>query len=240
MALHATRDRPHTPAQPLSNHPTNTYSSVTSGPLIVLITDRPSVARFLSDQGASREPPIRVTRVALSAADVRAHQADVERAAAAMIDIGSEPDEAVRVCEELREQRRDLPVMAVVCCPKPTTTWHIRGLLAGGIQDLVDSKVAPGELLDKLVALASGSRQTRIDLHDRYGSAIQAHISSEDEQLIQLVARGLSDVEIGARLNVAERTVRKRLERLKSLLDVRNRFELAAWAGAAGFYKIGS
>ena len=51
-----------------------------------------------------------------------------------------------------------------------------------------------------------------------------------------LVAQGLSDREIGARLHLSRHTVHHKIERLRGDLGLRNRTELAAWAGRQGLY----
>jgi DNA-binding NarL/FixJ family response regulator len=64
-------------------------------------------------------------------------------------------------------------------------------------------------------------------------------LDADDLQLLGLVACGLSDVEIGMRLQLGERTVRDRVRSLRQVLQVKNREELAAWAGAHGYYRPG-
>ena len=55
-------------------------------------------------------------------------------------------------------------------------------------------------------------------------------------QLLELVALGLPDHEIGRRLHLSPHTVKHQIEDLRTALRVRNRTELAAWAGKNGFY----
>jgi DNA-binding NarL/FixJ family response regulator len=57
-----------------------------------------------------------------------------------------------------------------------------------------------------------------------------------DQTLIGLVSLGLSDQEIGRKLRLSPHTVHHRIERLRTELGVRNRIELAAWAGYQGVY----
>jgi DNA-binding NarL/FixJ family response regulator len=55
-------------------------------------------------------------------------------------------------------------------------------------------------------------------------------------ELLQLVARGLPDHEIGRRLHMSPHTVKHHIEDLRDGLGARNRIELAAWAGRNGLY----
>lgn len=55
-------------------------------------------------------------------------------------------------------------------------------------------------------------------------------LSDEDIALLRLVADGLSDTTIARRLEVTDRTVRRRLRRVCDTLGVRSRLEAAVQA----------
>jgi DNA-binding NarL/FixJ family response regulator len=71
----------------------------------------------------------------------------------------------------------------------------------------------------------------------RRGPAGQAYMQRALE-VIALVAHGLSDREIGARLHLSRHTVHHKIERLRDDLGLKNRIELAAWAGRHGLYVV--
>jgi DNA-binding NarL/FixJ family response regulator len=71
----------------------------------------------------------------------------------------------------------------------------------------------------------------------RRGPAGQAYVQRALE-VIALVAHGLSDREIGARLHLSRHTVHHKIERLRDDLGLKNRIELAAWAGRHGLYVV--
>ena len=54
--------------------------------------------------------------------------------------------------------------------------------------------------------------------------------------LLQMITCGLSDREIAERIHRSPHTVKHQIERLRDRLELRNRIELAAWAGAMGYY----
>jgi DNA-binding CsgD family transcriptional regulator len=59
-------------------------------------------------------------------------------------------------------------------------------------------------------------------------------VSQRQEQILRLVAAGLSDKEIAAQLNLSPHTVRSHLQRLYRERGFRNRAEaVAAWLGSA-------
>jgi DNA-binding CsgD family transcriptional regulator len=59
---------------------------------------------------------------------------------------------------------------------------------------------------------------------------------AEDLGLLARAATGVTEEELGLALHLSSRTIHHRLERLRERLGVRNRIELAAWAGARGLY----
>jgi DNA-binding NarL/FixJ family response regulator len=207
---------------------------------VLLITNRPAVHAFLDEHGARSIPRITATSVPLSAQALALHVRDIQDAQVAMVDVGADPDAAVVVCQELQRLRPDLHVLAVVCCPNPTLPWHVRALLANGVHEMLDAQTTPNELVDRLVSLVQGRHAVRVALHRDFGalstSALE-QLGRDDQQLLEMVACGLSDVDIGLRLQLGERTVRDRVRGLRQSLLLKNREELAAWAGANGYYR---
>jgi DNA-binding CsgD family transcriptional regulator len=55
-------------------------------------------------------------------------------------------------------------------------------------------------------------------------------LSPREFEIAELVAEGLTNVEIGERLGIGGRTVESYLERLRSKLGLVSRTEVAAWA----------
>ncbi|HEY3063376.1 MAG TPA: hypothetical protein VGL99_30765 [Chloroflexota bacterium] len=207
---------------------------------ILLITNRPAVHAFVDEHGARSIPRITSTSIPLSVEALSQHARDIQEAQSAMIDVGADPDAAVSVCQELHRVRPDLRVLAVVCCPNPTMPWHVRSLLANGVHEMLDSQTTPNELIDRLVSLSERRHAVRVALHRDFGvlaSSPLEPLGRADEQLVEFVASGLSDVEIGMRLQLGERTVRDRVRSLRQQLLLKNREELAAWGGANGYYR---
>jgi DNA-binding NarL/FixJ family response regulator len=207
---------------------------------VLLISNRPAVQSFLDVHGARSVPPISITSIPLSAEALDQHAEQVHEAEAAMVDVGADPDAAVVVCQELHRRRPDLRVLAVVCCPNPTMPWHVRSMLANGVHEMLDTQTTPNELIDRLVSLVDGRHAVRVALHRDFGALANWSVEQpgrEDQALLQLVACGQSDIEIGLNLQPGERTVRERVRALRHALQLKNREELAAWAGANGYYR---
>jgi LuxR family maltose regulon positive regulatory protein len=62
-------------------------------------------------------------------------------------------------------------------------------------------------------------------------------LSGREVALLTLVARGLSNHEIGGVLHLSAHTIKHGVERLSQKIGVRNRVELAAWAGSNRHYR---
>ena len=81
-----------------------------------------------------------------------------------------------------------------------------------------------------------------LQLRHRRGAPLRAILALGKERahakvrLLELVALGLPDHEIGNRLFLGPSTVKHQIEDLRAEIGARNRIELAAWAGMHGFY----
>jgi non-specific serine/threonine protein kinase len=60
------------------------------------------------------------------------------------------------------------------------------------------------------------------------------HLSRRELDVVGLVAKGMTNHEIGSRLFISERTVEGHLDRIRNKLDVGTRTEVATWAFANG------
>jgi DNA-binding CsgD family transcriptional regulator/pimeloyl-ACP methyl ester carboxylesterase len=59
-------------------------------------------------------------------------------------------------------------------------------------------------------------------------------LTTREREVAELVAQGLTNADIGARLGIGRRTVESHLERVRSRLGLLSRTDLAAWAARAG------
>jgi DNA-binding NarL/FixJ family response regulator len=119
--------------------------------------------------------------------------------------------------------------------------WLFRALVAASVESFIDLETTGAEALDALGRVARGETVLglRLGMHKlallrdlRAGHGLRP----ESHALLEYVARGLSDQEIGQRLHLSPHTVKKHIEQLRDRLGARNRIELAAWAGRQGLY----
>jgi DNA-binding NarL/FixJ family response regulator len=204
--------------------------------LLLLATSRPAVRSFFESLG------FRVGVVAVAPESAREDPEHVARATAAVIDAALDPASAIALAQELRAQQPGLPIAAVICCPHAITPWNLRALLSAGVSGVIDLRaraedarralqgIARGESVLQL-QLGRGGRSLLDDVFSGRGARSEAQL-----RLLELVARGLPDREIGERLHLSPHTVKHHIDQLRHDVGVRNRTELAAWAGRHGFY----
>ena len=153
----------------------------------------------------------------------------------------------VVVAEWLRETLRlDIrPILAQVTCPvlvvhrrdSPQVDALRSRDVAAGIRDAVllplegtESVVWEGEvdpLLDALLSFLAPGVAARVP-------APSAGLTAREREVAGLVARGLTNADIGERLGIGPRTVESHLERIRSRLGLLSRADVAAWAARAG------
>jgi DNA-binding NarL/FixJ family response regulator len=204
-------------------------------PRVLLATTRPPVRLFFESLGL---------RLELVVVDHDWAPLDPEHAARAdlaIVDVAPDAWAATELCRELRVHRADLPIVALICCPQAVTPWNLRGLLAAGVTSLLDLGEREDDARRAILSAARGDAVLRLHvarggglLHEVFGG--RPTQSETRVRLLELVARGLSDQEIGRRMHLSPHTIKHHIEQLRRELGMRNRTELAAWAGRHGFY----
>ena len=199
-------------------------------------TSRPPVRTFFEGLGFD------VDVIAVAPESARAEPELVERATVAVVDVALEPLAAVELIRELAGRRPSLPVSALVCCPHAVTPWGLRALLAAGVTSFLDLRARTDDLRRSVYGMARGDAVLNLQV-GRGGRTLLRDVLTGPEQrsraqltLLELVARGLSDREIAGELYLSPHTVKHHIEHLRTAVGVRNRVELAAWAGRHGFY----
>jgi DNA-binding NarL/FixJ family response regulator len=203
---------------------------------LLLATARPAVHDFFA--GLS----FHVGTVAVAADVVALAPEHVARATVAVVDVAPDSAAAMTLCSALHAQRPELPILGVVCCPQALTALTLRGLLDGGVHGLIDLRARRDEAERAIAAAALGDAVLHLQLPRAATELLREAFAGRygrrelQLQLLELVAQGLPDHEIGRRLHLSPHTVKHQIEDLRTALRVRNRTELAAWAGKNGFY----
>jgi DNA-binding NarL/FixJ family response regulator len=161
-------------------------------------------------------------------------------ASVAVVDASADPSEALGACEEMRRRQPTLPIGALFCCSHSATPAYLRALLTAGVGGFWDLNLSAEDTLRVLrsvargqgafhLQLATGSSASLVEL---FAPPVESDkLSDEESALLNLVSLGLTDYEIGQQMYLSPHTVKHRIERLRARLHVRNRIQLAAWAG---------
>ena len=67
------------------------------------------------------------------------------------------------------------------------------------------------------------------------GVAGLSSLTARERQVVELIARGLGNAEIGARLSIGDKTVRNRISMILGTLDLHSRAQLIVLARESGF-----
>jgi two-component system response regulator NreC len=138
-------------------------------------------------------------------------QADV-----AILDVSLPDGTGIALCQRLRERFPELRLLAL---SMHEDLEYVRGFLQAGGQGYVSKAAVDQELLDAVLAVARGERYLNPALAMRLAmelvreSAEEAPLSPREEEVLRLLAQGLSHKEVAEKLGISEKTVATYRER---------------------------
>lgn len=145
--------------------------------------------------------------------------AERERPAIAIVEVLLPATSGYEVCRALKDRYgRDLPVIFV-----SGRRTHPADLVAGlliGADDYVPKPIRPDELRARVRRLLEGAP----------ADGSRTALTPREEQVLRLMADGLSHAQIADRLVITSRTVAKHVERILSKLRVHTRAQAVALA----------
>ena len=124
----------------------------------------------------------------------------------------------------------------VVALTTFTTEWRALEVLRAGACGYLVKNSTPKQIIDAIVAAHAGDRVVSPEVQERFVRAaieagdsrsLEAPVLSEREtQVIELIARGISNAEIAEELHYAEGTVKADIRRINQLWGVENRLQI--------------
>lgn len=144
--------------------------------------------------------------------------------------------------EAAREIGRRFPAVRIVMLTVSEADEDVLAALEAGARGYVLKGVGAGELVDVLKGVAEGGSYVSPALAARVLSAMRrpargrvvddplSELTKREEQILKLVAQGLSNKEIGRELELQEKTVKHYMTNILQKLHVRNRVEAALLA----------
>lgn len=204
---------------------------------IVLVDDHDVVREGLHSL-LDRAPDLEVVADASTAADaldrVRSCQPDV-----VVLDVQLPDLSGVEVCRDIRSQWPDIAVLMLTASSGDQALFDAVMAGASGYvlkqirgNDLVKGirMVAAGEsLLDPAV---TASVLDRVRHPNRRGDAGLARLTATESRILELVAEGLTNRQIGVKVGLAEKTIKNYMSSILAKLRVARRAEAAAYFAA--------
>ncbi len=140
------------------------------------------------------------------------------------------------------------PRCRVVALTTFTTEWRAIEVLRAGACGYLVKNSTPQQIIDAIVAAHAGDRVVSPEVQERFvRAAIESGdsritdapvLSERERQVIDLIARGLSNAEIADELHYAEGTVKADIRHINQLWDVENRLQIVLRATELGLISL--
>src|SRR2546430_9624421 len=206
------------------------------GASVLVATHRPAIRAFAAAMASVSSPPLAILELdsVAEAADDRRSWIDV---VTPLVGLDLPFGQIVRAVRLSRQRAPDSRIAGVACCHSLLTTELFERLLGESVDGVIDLEASPEEALAHVRALSERTDSVRVHTRIRRLSGQgDHHLQPADRMLLHLVAQGMSDSRIAELLRRNPHTVKHQIERLRAAVQVRNRTELAAWAGLNGYY----
>jgi DNA-binding NarL/FixJ family response regulator len=145
------------------------------------------------------------------------------------------------IAAALRKRQATLKILALSAYDDPI---YIRGLLAAGATGYLLKSETLTTIMAAIEVVAQGksyfSSAVQTQLAKLVGGVDQAlsKPTPREQEIISLLAEGLTNAQMGRRLHIAERTVAYHVENLLSKLGVENRTQVVVKAIQQGWLKV--
>lgn len=143
-------------------------------------------------------------------------------------------------CEATRRIKAELPYVLIVMLTVSDDDQDLFTALKNGAQGYLLKKMEPEDLFAQLRGLARGeaplSRLLASKILREFSRApapereMEPELTAREHQVLELVARGLTNREIADKLVVSENTVKNHLRNILAKLHLENRVQAAAYA----------
>lgn len=129
-----------------------------------------------------------------------------------------------------------------------TTEWRALEVLRAGACGYLVKNSTPDQIIDAIVAAHAGDRIVSPEVQDKFvraaietgelRSADGPPLSDRERQIIELIAQGLSNVDIAEALHYAEGTVKADIRHINRLWNVENRLQILLRATEIGIVRL--
>lgn len=148
--------------------------------------------------------------------------------------------------EATREIRKRYPEIAIVILTSSESDEHLREAVSLGISGYLLKNLDGEELFDLLAGIERGeaamtramaARLMKNVADARAATPEEDHLTERELDVLQLVARGASNMQIAEELVISVNTVKSHLKNILSKLGMENRTQVAAYALEKGLVR---
>lgn len=215
---------------------------MTAGPIRVLVVDDHVVVREGLRQVLGAAEEFAIVGEAATGAEALALAAE-QRPDVVLLDLTMPGMSGLDVAAALRER---LPETRVLVLSMHEQDEYVVAAVRGGAHGYVLKDARPGDLRDAIRAVHAGDGYFSPAVAGRLGAAMRGETASatpqqrlerltpREREVLTLVAGGLTNRDIGARLGISPRTVESHRESLMKKLSLRSVAELTRFALQSG------
>ncbi len=162
--------------------------------------------------------------------------------------------------ETTRQMKTLYPACKILALTVHEDKQYFFEMLAAGADGYITKQVAAEELVEAIRAVAIGqvflqatlaawlledyrrllvrSPSRALEGHDDHETKGLEHLSEREIQVLQCVADGMTNIEIGERLGISHKTVARHRERIMNKLDIHSTAELVKFAVRTGLIDV--
>lgn len=200
----------------------------------ILLVDDHIVLRMGLMTAASGEPDMEVVADAENGADAivafRIHRPDV-----VVLDLRMQGMSGLETIAALRAEFGDIRILVFSNYASGDDVYRA---LKAGAAGFVVKEMALDRLLEAIRKVHQGEQYLPPEIATRMHGRVLSHLSPREIEVLQLVARGLSNKEIGAELRVVEGTIKIHVTNILAKLRVNDRTQAILAAVKRGIIQI--
>jgi RNA polymerase sigma factor (sigma-70 family) len=200
----------------------------------ILLVDDHIVMRMGLVTATNGEPDMQVVAEAENGVEAiaayRQHLPDV-----VVLDLRMPKQNGIETIQQLREEFRDARVLIFSNYASGDEVFQA---FSAGAAGFVIKEMALERLLEAIRVIHNGEQYLPPEISTRMNGRVLSQLSPRESEVLRLVAKGLSNKEIGAALEVSEGTVKLHVKSILSKLQVSDRTQAIIAAVKRGIIQI--
>jgi DNA-binding NarL/FixJ family response regulator len=162
----------------------------------------------------------------------------------ALVDLGIDSRIVIQLCEMLGESAAGLPVVGFLCCVSPRIAPTLEALASMGVRSFIDLHSSQRAIVQAVIAASRGQSVVQLETSSTLGnealpllrgaSRPSAPASCREQEVLSLLAEGLTREQIAMATSLSLRTVMRTISGLEEKLEAPCSFVLGVKAAKLG------